>query len=136
MFDFIDARRHYVFVSCLVQAQSPAAATARRPASPSRTLLRVHLAAEHRRWCPRIAQFVLFVIKIPNAARAARGAGRNSIETGRRRWRRRGERDGRRRGGCRTARERRRNGVGFGVFSVLASGDYLLPSRQHGYICT
>ena len=61
MFDFIDARRHYVFVSCLV-----AAGRSSTPVSA-----RLYLTAEHRRRCPRIAQFVLFVIKIPNVARAA-----------------------------------------------------------------
>ena len=64
MFDFIDARRHYVFVSCLVEAPYTRRTSGQQP------VLDVHLAAQHRRWCPRIAQFVLFVIKIPNAARA------------------------------------------------------------------
>jgi len=69
--------------------------------------------------------------------RARHGAGRNSIET----RRERPERDGKRRGGRRTVRRDGETGVGFGVFSLLASGDYLLPTsaaatRRYLYVIT
>ena len=70
--------------------------------------------------CPRIAQFVLFVIKIPNAARAAGGApeeefDRDTARAGRTSW---------------EATGRTAHGVGLGVFSpglrrlfITRSGD-------------
>jgi len=59
--------------SCLVSSWSSSPAQCCLPATRSLTRADVYLAEEHRRRrCPRIAQFVLFVIKIPNAARVAR----------------------------------------------------------------
>ena len=56
-------RRHYACVSCLVAVAARPSRTAPRRSLPPR-----------RRWCPRarIARFVLFVIKIPNAPEGIR----------------------------------------------------------------